>query len=87
LEDRDEQYDIGIIRCDKLVRIDTFVDVFEFVNNDVDGAPSWFIVQFLVKVRGEVERVLPSCLAVYGGSTVGMTEIVLEMLYMILGIS
>ena len=54
--------------------------------DDNDGTSSWFCVQLLIKVGSEVERVLPSCLAVYSGSAVCMTEVMPETLHVVLGI-
>ena len=86
LEYGDEQYNIRVAHCDKLVQVGILVEVLELVDNNVDGASSWFCVQFFMEARGEVKGVLPSCLAMYGGGTVHMTEVVPKTLHVVLGV-
>ena len=87
LEYRDKRYSVGIVRRDKLIQVGVFVKVFELVDDNVDGALSWFFVHLFMKARGKVKGILPSCLAVYGGSIVRVVEVVPKALHVILGIS
>ena len=86
LEYGDERYNVGIICRNKLVRVFVLIEMLEFMDDDVDCTLSWFFVQLLMKMRGKMERVLPSCLAMYGGSAICMTEVVPESLHVVLGI-
>ena len=86
LEYGDERYNVGIICRDELVRVFVLIEMLEFMDDNVDRTPSWFFIQLLMKTRGKMERVLPSCLAMYGSGAICMTEVVPESLHVVLGI-
>ena len=85
LEYGDERYDIGIVRRNEFVRVVILVEVFELVDDDIDCTSSWFCVQLLMKAGGEMERVLPSCLAVHSSGIICVTEVVPETFHVVLG--
>ena len=50
--------------------------MFEFMDNDIDGAASWLFIHLLMKLGGKMKGVLPSCLAVSGSGIIRVFEMV-----------